>query len=218
MSDDEDVKSLDTRAPGDHDGDAEDDAKTNKKTGAETEGAGAVTNTKKKSKDSKDAAGHRKQLNPKKRKQLNPKKRKQLKPAASADGEARKRRYKPGTVALRQIRKYQKSADNLLPRATFKRLVKSITDELTADNTYFDGGVRFKSDAVDALQAASEDELVTLFNLANAINIDIGKSITLGRDGNKAFRLAFNMRHADYRLNGGLSATECNPRAGSLLP
>ena len=60
--------------------------------------------------------------------------------------------------------------------------------------------------------------MVTLFNLANAINIDIGKSITLGKDGAKAFRLAYNMRHADYRLNGGLSATVCNPRSGSLLP
>jgi histone H3/H4 len=210
MSDDEDVKSLDTRAPGDHDGDAEDDAKTNKKAGAETEGAGAVTNTKKKKSDAKGGDSRRKQLKPKKRSQL--------KPAASADGEARKRRYKPGTVALRQIRKYQKSTDNLLPRATFKRLVKSITDELTAENTYFDGGVRFKSEAVDALQAATEDELVTLFNLANAINIDIGRSITLGRDGNKAFRLAYNMRHADFRLGGGLSATEHNPRSGSLLP
>jgi histone H3/H4 len=208
MSDDEDVKSLDTRAPGDHDDDAEDDAKTDKK----TEGAGAVTNTKKKKSDAK-AGGSR-------RKQLKPKKRAQLKAAASAGDDIRKRRYKPGTVALRQIRKYQKSTENLLPRSTFKRLVKSITDELTADNTYFDGGVRFKTDAVDALQTAAEDELVTLFNLANAINIDIGKNITLGskRYGNKAFRLAYNLRHEDYRLNGGLSVNECNPRGGALLP
>ena len=210
MADDEDVKSLDTRAPGDHDGDAEDDGKTSKKTGADTEGAGAVTTTKKKSKDSKETAGRRKQLKPKKRSQL--------KPAGAADGERRKRRYKPGTVAVRQIRKYQKSVDNLLPRATFKRIVREITDELTADNTYFNGGVRFKSDAVDALQVATEDELVTIFNLANAINIDVGRKITLGRDKNKAFRLAYNLRHGDYRLNAGLSATVCNPRSGSLLP
>lgn len=205
MADEEDVKSLDTRAPADHDGDADDDAKTSKKTGA-------ATTTKVKKSEAK-AGGSR-------RKMTKPKKHSQLKGGAAAGGEARKRRFKPGTVALRQIRKYQKSVDPLLPRSTFKRLVKSITDELTADNTYFDGGVRFKSDAVDALQVAAEDELVTIFNLANAINIDIGKNITLGskRYGNKAFRLAYNLRHADYRLNGGLSVTECNPRGGSLLP
>ena len=35
-----------------------------------------------------------------------------------ATGE-KKRRYKPGTVTLREIKKYQKSADMLLPRAPF---------------------------------------------------------------------------------------------------
>ncbi|GAQ89160.1 histone H3 [Klebsormidium nitens] len=38
----------------------------------------------------------------------------------------RPRRYKPGTVALREIRKYQKSTDNLIPRSTFARIVKRL--------------------------------------------------------------------------------------------
>ena len=36
-----------------------------------------------------------------------------------ATGEKRKMRFKPGTVTLREIKKYQKSADMLLPRAPF---------------------------------------------------------------------------------------------------
>ena len=31
----------------------------------------------------------------------------------------KKRRFKPGTVALREIKKYQKSTDMLIPRAPF---------------------------------------------------------------------------------------------------
>jgi len=38
-------------------------------------------------------------------------------------------RYKPGTVALREIKRYQKSNDLLLPKAPFMRLVKAITEE-----------------------------------------------------------------------------------------
>lgn len=43
-----------------------------------------------------------------------------------ADGEKRKIRFKPGTVALREIKRYQKKTSNILPRAPFQRLVRSI--------------------------------------------------------------------------------------------
>ena len=46
------------------------------------------------------------------------------------DGEKRNRRYKPGTVTLREIKRYQKSVAMLLPRAPFQRLVRSITTEM----------------------------------------------------------------------------------------
>ena len=35
-------------------------------------------------------------------------------------------RYRPGTVALREIRKYQKSVDLLLLKLPFQRLVREI--------------------------------------------------------------------------------------------
>jgi len=41
-------------------------------------------------------------------------------------GEKRKIRFRPGTVALREIRRYQKSVKNMMPRAPFARLVRTI--------------------------------------------------------------------------------------------
>ena len=41
-----------------------------------------------------------------------------------------KKRYRPGTVALREILKYQKSTDLLIRKLPFQRLVKEICNEL----------------------------------------------------------------------------------------
>lgn len=49
------------------------------------------------------------------------------------DGEGRKFRYRPGTVALREIKRYQKSTKALLPRAPFHRIVRDITREHDSD-------------------------------------------------------------------------------------
>ncbi len=68
----------------------------------------------------------------------------------------KKRRYRPGTVALRNIRKYQKSTDLLFRKLPFQRLVKEIA------STYF-SGLRFQSTAVLALQEVAEAYLVGLF-------------------------------------------------------
>ena len=54
--------------------------------------------------------------------------------SAPATGEVKKRyRYKPGTVALREIRKYQKSVEPLLRKAPFQRLVREITWDFKTD-------------------------------------------------------------------------------------
>ena len=42
-----------------------------------------------------------------------------MKKAAPAEGGIKKRRFRPGTVALREINRYQKTVDNLIPRAPF---------------------------------------------------------------------------------------------------
>mmetsp|Transcript_27905 Transcript_27905/g.26941 ORF Transcript_27905/g.26941 Transcript_27905/m.26941 type:complete len:87 (+) Transcript_27905:31-291(+) len=42
--------------------------------------------------------------------------------------ERKKMRWRPGTVALREIKRYQKQTTMLLPRAPFQRLVRHICD------------------------------------------------------------------------------------------
>lgn len=54
-------------------------------------------------------------------------------------------RYRPGTVALREIRKYQKSTDHLVKRLPFQRLVREIAEDICP-------GKRFQSVALAALQ------------------------------------------------------------------
>lgn len=41
------------------------------------------------------------------------------KKTAPAEGGVKQRRFKPGTVALREIKKYQKSVETVLPRGPF---------------------------------------------------------------------------------------------------
>ena len=42
---------------------------------------------------------------------------------SGGDGERKKHRYRPGTVALREIRKYQKSTELLIRKLPFSRVV-----------------------------------------------------------------------------------------------
>merc|ERR1712224_1053166 len=65
-------------------------------------------------------------------------------------------RFRPGTVALREIRKYQKSTDLLIRKLPFQRLVRDIAHEYKTE-------LRFQSSAVIALQEAAEAFLVGLF-------------------------------------------------------
>ena len=68
----------------------------------------------------------------------------------------RKRRFRPGTVALREIRHFQKSTDLLVRKRPVQRLVRELAQAHAPD-------VRFQGAAVLALQEASESFLVALF-------------------------------------------------------
>jgi len=58
-------------------------------------------------------------------------------------------RYRPGTVALREIRKYQRGTETLLPRRPFQRLVREVAQDYKTD-------IKFQSSALLALQEAAE--------------------------------------------------------------
>lgn len=66
------------------------------------------------------------------------------KTAPSAGGVKKPHRYRPGTVALREIRRYQKSTDLLIRKLPFQRVVREIASEYKND-------LRFQSSAVLAL-------------------------------------------------------------------
>ena len=75
-------------------------------------------------------------------------------------GVKKKRRYRPGTLALREIRKFQKSTELLIRKLPFQRLVKEIVRDYNLE-------IRFQSLAILALQEAAEDYLVSLFQDTN---------------------------------------------------
>ncbi|XP_042147089.1 histone H3-like [Ixodes scapularis] len=78
------------------------------------------------------------------------------KSAPATGGVKKPHRYRPGTVALREIRRYQKSTELLIRKLPFQRLVREIAQDFKTD-------LRFPSSAVMALQEASEAYLVGLF-------------------------------------------------------
>lgn len=80
-------------------------------------------------------------------------------------------KFKPGTVALREIRRYQKSTELLLRRAPFQKLVREIAHELNRE-------LRFQSSAVLALQEAAEAYLISLFEDANLCAVH-GRRVTI---------------------------------------
>ena len=91
--------------------------------------------------------------------------------AANGDKQRKPHRYRPGTVALRQIRRYQKSTDLLLRKLPFQRLVRELAQEVKSD-------LRFQGSAVLALQEAAEAFLVGLFEDTNLCAIH-AKRVTI---------------------------------------
>jgi histone H3/H4 len=80
-----------------------------------------------------------------------------------ADGaERKKRKYRlhPGTRALREIKKMQKSTSTLLPRASFQRLVQEILQDRNST-------MSLRRTATDALQQAAEQYVVDLLKSSN---------------------------------------------------
>jgi histone H3/H4 len=85
-------------------------------------------------------------------------------------------RFRPGTVALREIRKYQKSTQLLLRKLPFARLVREISQDHVRSTSK--EVLRWQAEALMALQEAAEDYLVHLFEDANLCAIH-GKRVTL---------------------------------------
>ena len=93
-------------------------------------------------------------------------------------------RYRPGTVALREIRKYQKSTELLIRKLPFQRLVREIAQEFTNNRE-----LRFQGTAMLALQEAAESYLVGLFEDTNLCAIHAKRVTAMPKDLQLARRL-----------------------------
>ena len=92
-------------------------------------------------------------------------------------------RYRPGTVALREIRRYQKSTELLIHKLPFQRLVREIAHNLKPN-------LRFQSAAIMALQEASETYLVSLFEDTNLCAIHANRVTIMPKDIQLARRIS----------------------------
>ena len=78
-------------------------------------------------------------------------------------------RFRPGVMALREIRHYQKSSALLIRKLPFQRLVREIAQDFKTD-------LRFQSVAILCLQEAAEAYLVGLFEDTNLCAIHARRS------------------------------------------
>ena len=89
--------------------------------------------------------------------QKKPQKKSQTKKKSSTqEGEKKKRKYRPGEVALREIRKYQKTTDLVIRRLPFQRLCRDVAHEIMPE-------VRFQQATLQALQECTEMYIAALF-------------------------------------------------------
>ena len=91
-------------------------------------------------------------------------------------------RYRPGIVALREIRKYQKSTELLIRKIPFQRLVRDVAADYKSD-------LRFQSSALECLQEASESYLIGLFVDTNLCAIHARRVTITPKDMQLARRL-----------------------------
>ncbi|KAG6548870.1 hypothetical protein Mapa_009632 [Marchantia paleacea] len=105
---------------------------------------------------------------------------------AAAGGQAskrKKRRARPGTVALREIRHYQKTFELLLRALPFARLVREIGQSVSRRVS------RWTAEALVALQEAVEDHMVHLFEDTNLCAIHAKRVTIMPKDLHLARRI-----------------------------
>ena len=97
-------------------------------------------------------------------------------------------RFKPGTVALRQIRKLQRTCDLLLPLQPFQRLIREIALSFKSD-------LRFEREALLAIQEAAEAHIIGMFQHTQNLAIHSGRKTIQDKD----LSLALHIRENETR-------------------
>ncbi len=124
------------------------------------------------------------------------------------------RRYRPGTVALREIRKYQKTSDLLIQKLPFQRVVREIAQD-------FSTNIRFKGAALEALQTAGETYIVDLFECGNLCAIHSKRVTVQKRDLALANRIRgdhWGVRPDDsFNASSAIQVVVVKPKQGKTV-
>ncbi|KAK0738333.1 histone-fold-containing protein [Schizothecium vesticola] len=99
--------------------------------------------------------------------------------------QGRKRRYRPGTLALKEIRRYQNNTDLLVAKLPFARLVREIALQYRPHGEE----LRWQSQAIQALQESAEAFLVHLFEDTNLCAIHAKRVTIMQKDIQLARRI-----------------------------
>lgn len=102
--------------------------------------------------------------------------------SSNSSGVKKTHRFRPGTVALREIRRYQKGTELLLRKAPFQRLVREVA-------AAHKDGLRFQASAVAAIQEATESYVVSLLSDTNLCALHARRVTIMPRDVHLARRL-----------------------------
>lgn len=104
------------------------------------------------------------------------------KSAPAAGGVRKPHRYRPGIVALREITRYQKSTEMLLRKGPFEKLVREIAQDIKPD-------IRWTGTALEALQVASEDYMISVLEDTNDLAIHAGRQTIRPKDMQLAVKI-----------------------------
>ena len=99
----------------------------------------------------------------------------QYKPVKSRREDGSSRRWRPGTVALREIRHMQKGTNLLIQKAPFQRLIREVMDKHKQD-------MRFRPSALEAIQEATEQYLISVFEGAVILQLHRKKKTLIQKD------------------------------------
>jgi len=112
---------------------------------------------------------------------------KKNKSAGAGSGMKKARRWRPGTVALREIRKFQKGTNLLIQKAPFQRLVREVATSHKQD-------LRFQSSAILAIQEATESFVISVLADTNLCAIHTRRVTIQPKDLQLALRLRGDRR------------------------
>lgn len=126
----------------------------------------------------------------KSKKNKSTKKATKVKKSARKGTPKRKYKIKQGTRALREIKKYQKGGEMLIPKATVKRMFKTTLGELVEAGELPNEAWRVSKDALEAIGFAMQDYATDLFKIGNYVTVVNGRQTYQPKDMKVAIKIS----------------------------